>query len=277
MLPLLALGTGARASTPTPGAAAVPQRIVSLAPSITETLFALGAGPRVVAVSDYCDDPPEARRLPRIGSFLTPSLEAVLAMRPDVVIGERSPGNREVVETLRRLGVRVEIDEPARLADVPRVIRRIAAVAGVPDAGERLVVDLERRMAATRARIAGTDAPRVLMVVGQSPLVAVGPGTVLGDLLEQAGGRNVAPPDAPWPHLSVEVVIAADPEVIIDSSMGTEEGTATLAFWAPLASLAAVRNGRVYPFRDTRMLRPGPRIPEAFEDLARLLHPDRWR
>jgi len=256
--------------------AAAPARIVSLAPSVTETLFALGAGPRVVAASDFCDYPPEVAALPRIGSFLAPSIEAVVGARPDLVIGTPSPGNRAPVETLRGLGVRVEIVEARRLDELPGVIRRIAALAGVPEHGERLLAAMGRETEATRTRTAGAPRRRVLMVVGQSPLVAVGRESFLGDLLEAAGGENVTPAGEAWPHLGLEYVIAADPEVVIDSSMGTEEGAAIRAFWDPLVSVAAVRLGRVHPFRSYRALRPGPRVPEALADLARLIHPERW-
>jgi iron complex transport system substrate-binding protein len=265
---------GPAAGPPSP-AAVLPARIVSLAPSVTETLFALGAGDRVVAVSDYCDYPPEVKRLPHVGSFNAPSVEAVLAQRPDLVIGTPSPGNHENVLTMRRLGLRVEIVDPERLADLPAVTRAIAAYAGIPEAGERLVAKMAREMDAVRARVAGAPKPRTLMLVGQDPLIAVGPDSFLGEMLVEAGAVNVAPAGG-WPRLNVEVVIAADPEVIIDCSMGTEAGTATLGFWTKFASLTAVRSERVYPFRSFEALRPGPRLPQALAELARLLHPDRF-
>lgn len=254
-----------------------PARIVSLAPSITETLFALGAGDRVVAVSDYCDHPPEVTRLPRVGSFNAPNVEAVLAARPDVVIGAPSPGNHENVLTMRRLGLRVEIVDPERLADLPAVTRTIAAVAGVPEAGERLVATMAREMAAVRTRVAGAPKPRVMMLVGQDPLIAVGPESFLGEMLVEAGAVNLAPQGEAWPRLNLEVVIAADPEVIVDCSMGTEAGTATLEYWTRFPSITAVKTKRVYPFRSFEALRPGPRLAVALEELARVLHPDRFR
>jgi len=260
-----------------PARAAAPARIVSLAPSVTETLFALGVGPRVVAVSDYCDYPPEVRRLPKIGSFLDPSIEAIVAQRPDVVIGVPSPGNHEAVAALQTLGIRVDVSDPEHLADLAPVTRMIAAAAGVPEAGERLIAELERGMDAVRARVATQPPRRVLMAIGQDPLVAVGTTSFLGELIAAARGVNVAPPGNPWPHVNVEYVIARDPEVIIDSSMGTEEGSSAARYWERLPSLAAVRDKRVYAFRDYRALRPGPRLPAAFEDLARLIHPEAWR
>lgn len=252
-----------------------PARIVSLAPSVTETLFALGAGPRVVAVSDYCDYPPEVLTLPKIGSFVTPSIEAIVAQRPDVVIGAPSPGNHEAVMALQRLGIRVVAPDPEHLRGLPDAIRGIAAAAGVPDAGDRLVADIERGMDAVRHRVAAMPERRVLMAIGRDPLVAVGSTSFLGELLVEARAINVAPA-GPWPHVNVEYVVAQDPEVIIDSSMGTEQ-TAAAGFWERFPSLAAVREGRVYAFRSMRVLRPGPRLPQAFEDLARLIHPEAWR
>jgi len=116
----------------------------------------------------------------------------------------------------------------------------------------------------------------VLMLVGQDPLVAVGPESFLGELLVEAGAVNVAPAGESWPRLNVEVVIAANPEVIIDLSMGTEAGTAVADYWTRFPSIAAVRARRVYPFRSLEALRPGPRLPQALTELARVLHPERF-
>jgi iron complex transport system substrate-binding protein len=276
-LRLLAVLVATLAAVAPAAAESVPVRIVSLAPSATETLFALGVGDRVVGVSDYCDYPPAVSALPRIGSFVTPSVEAIIALEPDLVIGLPSPGNLPAVRTLERAGLRVEIVRPDRLVDVAPTTRRIAALAGVPDAGERLVAKMDAAMAAVRARVATAPRRRVLMVIGRAPLVAVGPESFLGDLLDEARAVNLAPAATEWPHLSVEYVIAADPEVVIDSSMGTEAAYATADFWLRLESLTAVRTGQVHPFRSYRVLRPGPRLAAAFADLARVIHPERWR
>ncbi len=276
MVCALAAATAAGPSAAGQAPVAPPARIVSLAPSVTETLFALGAGARVVAVSTFCDYPPEVRSLPKIGSFVAPSVEAIIAQRPDVVIGAPSPGNHEAALTLERLGIPVEAPDPEHLAAMPEVIRRIAAAAGVPQEGERLVARIEREMQAVRRRVAGLPPRRVLMAVGQDPLVAVGDTSFLGELLAEAGAVNVAPPGSAWPRVTLEYVVARDPEVIIDTSMGTEEQGGA-GFWQRLPSLAAVRDGRVHAFRSDRLLRPGPRLPAGFADLARLIHPEAWR
>ncbi len=260
-------------------AATMPARIVSLTPSVTETLFALGAGPRVVAVSDYCDYPPEVLALPKIGSFLTPSVEAIIGMRPDVVIGTPSPANHDAVAALERLGLRVVVVDAERFGEVWPAMRTIAEAAGVPDAGERLVARMQSEMRAIRARLDGAPRRRVLMVVGQNPLVAVGHDSFLGDLVDAAGATNVAPGTTAWPRVSLEYVIAADPEVIIDASAGmaNQQPTPPQEWWAQYPSLAAVREHRVHGFRSYKLLRPGPRLVSVFEDLARLIHPERWR
>ena len=273
---LLLVAAPVRADEPSRTPETPPARIVSLAPSVTETLFALGAGPRVVAVSTFCDYPPEVARLPKIGSFVAPSVEAIIAQRPDVVIGAPSPGNHEAALTLERLGIRVVAPDPEHLAAMPQVIREIAAAAGVPEEGERLVARIASEMDTVRRRVAGLPRKRVLMAVGQDPLVAVGDTSFLGELLAEAGATNVAPPGLPWPRVALEYVVARDPEVIIDTSMGTE-GQSSVAFWQRLPSLAAVRDGNVHAFRSDRVLRPGPRLPQGFEDLARLVHPEAWR
>ena len=142
--------------------------------------------------------------------------------------------------------------------------------------GNIALAGMQRDMDAVRKKIAGAPTPRTLVIVGQDPLIAVGPDGFLGEMLVAAGAVNVAPAKGAWPRLGLEVVIAADPEVVVDCSMGTEATTATLDFWNRFPSLAAVRNGRVHPFRFFEALRPGPRLAIALEELARVLHPDRF-
>lgn len=260
--------------------AAPPARIVSLAPSVTEILFALGVGERVVGVSTYCDYPPEAKRVDRIGTFLTPNVELILAKRPDLVIGVPSPGNRAPVENLQDLGLRVLIVDPEGVAAIATAIRDVARAVDVEAAGERLVRDIESKLAAIAARLADAPAPRVLMVVGRVPLVAAGRGTYQDELIRLAHGTNVAAPSGErWPHLSLEFAIKAAPEVIIDASMGSESEPGSAAgreFWQQLPTIPAVRDRRLYGYRVDHLLRPGPRVPETLETMARYIHPERF-
>jgi iron complex transport system substrate-binding protein len=253
------------------------QRIISLAPSVTETLFALGAGDEVVGVSTYCDYPPEVRKIKRVGTFLTPNVEAIIALRPDVIIGVPTPGNERPVRSLQSLGLKVVIVGGDTMRQMRESIDLIAQAISRAAAGRDLLERIDARLAAIQARVHAAPARRVLMVVGQKPLVAVGSGTFQDELIRMAGGINVAGGTGlAWPHLNIETVIAWAPEVIIDTSMGTEESARTLEFWKQFPSLPAVRDQRVYGYRSYQLLRPGPRIAEALDAMARAIHPERF-
>jgi iron complex transport system substrate-binding protein len=267
----LALATRARAEV---------RRVVSLAPSVTETIFALGRGDRLVGVSTYCDYPPDAARIARVGTFLTPNVEAIVALRPDVVIGVPTPGNRNPVETLQRLGLKVVVVDPQTVADILTATVAIARALGDEASGTALAARIGQRLERVRARVAGAPPRSVLMVVGRSPLIAVGAGTFQHELIELAGGRNVAAgAGGAWPHLSLEAAIASAPEVIIDTTMGSEEAAAEAvhAFWSAFPVIPAVRDRRVHLLRAYEVLRPGPRVADAFEATARFIHPERFQ
>jgi len=249
-----------------------PGRVVSLAPSVTEIVYALGVGDRLVGVCAQCDEP-AAASLPRVGGYLAPSVEATLALRPALVIVVPSPGNREAVRAIERAGVRVLVVQDRTLNDLWASIRDVSAALGVEPAGATLAAELQHRLDDVHARIAGRPRPRVLAVVGHRPLVAVGPGTLQDDLIAIAGGENVmADAGGPWPALSLEVVVARAPDVIVDASMGTEAGLHEL--FDHLETIPAVRAGRVVRLADAdAFLRAGPRVPTAAAALASLFHP----
>jgi iron complex transport system substrate-binding protein len=257
------------------------QRIISLAPSATEMVFALGMGDRLVGVSVYCDYPPEAQKIERVGTFLTPNVEAIVAKQPDVIIAMPSPGNQSSVEALRRLGLRMLLVDPQTVAEIEASLVTVGRELGREDAAHALVGRIEARLAALRGQLADAPQRSVLMVVGQTPLIAVGAGTFQDELIRMAHGHNVAAAGGgTWPHLSIELAIAAAPEVIIDTSMGNEEriGAApAMAFWKGFPTIPAVREGRVYGYKEYRLLRPGPRVDEAFETIARFVHPERFQ
>jgi iron complex transport system substrate-binding protein len=256
------------------------QRIISLAPSVTETVFALGLGDRLVGVSVYCDYPPEAQRIDRVGTFLTPNVEAIVAKRPDVIIAVPSPGNQGSVQALRRLGLKVVLVDPNTVAEIKESLLTIGRELGHEDAAQALVARIDAHIAAVQARLDNAPARKVLMVVGQTPLVAVGAGTFQDELIRMAHGDNLAArAGGSWPRLSIEFAIAAAPEVIIDTSMGNEEraGAApAMAFWKSFPTIPAVHDGHVYGYKAYQVLRPGPRIAEAFEAFARFIHPERF-
>jgi cobalamin transport system substrate-binding protein len=260
--------------------AAEVRRIISLAPAVTETVFALGLGDELVGVSAYCDYPPEALRIDRVGTFLTPNVEAIIAKRPDLVIVMPTPGNRSGVEALQQLGIKVVVVDPNTVAEIKESLITIGRELGREADGQALVARIDERMKAVRARIADAPERKVLMVVGQTPLIAVGSGTFQDELIRMARGINLAAAaSGTWPHLSLEFAIAAAPEVIIDTSMGNEEVVGAgpaMAFWNAFPTIPAVREHHVFGYKAYAVLRPGPRIGEAFADIAQFIHPERF-
>jgi cobalamin transport system substrate-binding protein len=258
---------------------AVPQRIISLAPSLTETVFALGLGDQLVGVSVYCDYPPAATHIDKVGTFLTPNVEAIIAKKPDVVLAIPSPGNRSGVESLRDLGIKVVVVDPNTLAQIKDAIRTIGRELGRDTEAQAVLGRIDAQFAEVIARLGDVPRRRVLMVVGQTPLIAVGRGTFQNELIEMARGTNVAASaSSAWPHLSLEYAIAAAPEVIIDTSMGDEEsrgGKGALAFWEAFPTIPAVRDQHVFGYKAYEVLRPGPRIGDAFAAMARYIHPEK--
>lgn len=247
------------------------QRIVSLAPSTTETLFAIGAGAQVVGVSRFCDYPPEAERLPRVGGFNDPSLEAVLALRPTLVTGARGPGNRGAVDRLGAQQIDTYFPQDGSLDDVRAAIRGLGQRTEHAREADALVVEIDRHLAAIGAAIAGKPRPRVLLVFGRRPLSVAGPHTFPDEMLRAAGADNVVTDGPTYPSLGIERVIELAPDVILEAGM-VAGGDGDFD-WARYPSIPAVRDGRVIRFEDARVLRPGPRVADGVAVLARLVHP----
>jgi iron complex transport system substrate-binding protein len=254
---------------------------VSTSPSITETLFALGLGDRVVGVSTFCRFPPDVAKLPKVGTFLKPEAELIAGLRPDlVVVHEVSTG---IDRRLASLRIPFVVVERGTLASVFSSIRQIAAATGVPDRAEPLVAGIERRLAAVRR--AATARPRVLFVIGRRPgtladLVAVGPGSYINDLIELAGGANVlaiaGQPE--YPRISMETVLRLDPEVIVDTvDMGETETERRQRqpmnerLWSAFGTLSAVKTRRLHAATTDALVVPGPRVVDAAEWVAALL------
>lgn len=255
------------------------KRVISLAPSITEILCAIGARSRLVGIDDYSHYPPEVEKIQRVGQFLSPSAERVVALRPDVVLLSSetiTPG--AVAEFQSHLGVPVFVLCPHRLADVPRNVRLIGRLLGLESGGERVAGNLEQRLTAIEKKVAGQPRPTVFFEVFHQPLQAVGPNTVLNDLIRVAGGRNVAESQSQrFPLFSLEALIAADPEAYV---VTTDHGAVAVSDPAKrpgFSALRAVRAGRVVRIPGDLILQPTPRLVEGTEMLARALHPESFR
>jgi iron complex transport system substrate-binding protein len=257
--------------------AAAQMRIVSLAPSVTETLFALGAGPEVVGVSQYCDYPPQVRDLPRVGSFLTPNLEAIIALRPTLIVGLELSSDVREIRALNSMGYPVLLVSDDSLQQIENSIEKVGARIDRKADAHRLVDQIQSQIAAVRNRLSDVKPLRALMLVGHQPIVAVGPGTYLDELMRIARADNIA--DAvgqQWPHLSTEFIIAMRPEVVLDGAMGTDQSSSS-SFWEKYPTIPAVRDHRVYGYAEDPMLHAGPRVGQSLEIIARKIHPEAWQ
>ena len=247
-----------------------PKRIVSLAPNITETLFALGVGDRVVAVTNFCDYPPEVESLPSIGSFSNPDFETILAKKPDLVLGITSGGDESVADKLEGAGVPYAFLRTYTVQDTLEMFEAVGDLVGRPDAGRQLAARIEQNFEDIRREYSDAAVP-TLLVYGHDPLVAAGPGTFGHQLLEMAGGKNVVgDSDKKFPRLDLEKVLALQPERIIDTSMRPEQAEGS--YWDQHTSLQAVQSGGVVHLTDPVVLRPGPRIDEGLRRIVDAIH-----
>jgi len=252
----------------------IPRRIVSLAPSITETVFALGFGNRLVGVTSHCDYPAEAKRLPKIGDFMSPSLEVIAAKQPDLVIGVTGATDPARAREIERLGIKITLVSVSSVSEILSSFKRIAALLGDPDAGATLVEKITAQFGKVKRRIAPAPRRSTLLAVGLRPLVAVGGKNFLDELITLAGGENIAGnASQPWLNLPDEYVVAKAPQVIIQAGMGSDASRPTRQ-WSDLKSIPAVKERRVYTYNSDKILRPGPRIGEGLEEIARLIHPE---
>ncbi len=252
-----------------------PTRIVSLAPSVTEMLFAIGAGERVVGVTSFCNYPPEAQAKPKVGGAF-PNLEVVLSLKPTLVLAPRDFIRPDMVAKLDQLKIPLFILETNNIEDVLRHIQTVGRMLGRSEQSDAVAGDLRRRVADVKTRTAGAARPRVFYVLNSDPLMTAGPGSFIHQLIELAGGTNVAA-DAPvaYPRLSLEEVIRQDPQVIL-FPVGDEEGIPNeeQQRWLRWPTLSAVKQNRFVRIPSVLLDRPGPRVVDGLEQLARELHPD---
>jgi len=252
-----------------------PERIVSLAPSHTEILFALGLGDRVVGVTDYCNYPEEAAGRPTVGGFADIDVETVVGLGPDLVLGTSMHAS-ELAPRLQALGVTTFIVDPRTVADVLETILTVGIITGRTQQAALLVAQMTERIAAVAHAVEGEPEPKVFWELGPD-LFTAGPGSFVDDLIRLAGGENVASnAQGLWPQLGVEMILLEDPDVIVlaDHAYGeTFEKVAARPGWG---QIAAVVEGRVIELSDDDIFsRPGPRLVDALEFLAKALHPER--
>lgn len=260
-----------------------PRRIVSIAPGLTEALFLLGAGDRVVGVTEFCDYPPEARTRAVIGGITNVNLEKVISLQPDLVLITRGVPIA-VVNSLRQAGLTVVGKDPKTVRDVLDDLRDLGQYLGMEEEAERVVAGLEARLEAVVAqgkRVFGAaGGPQVLMVIGLEPLFVAGPGSIGDDIIRLCGARNVVQAEAgeqvgAWPQYSLERIVQHNPDIIISTLQHHEvtagETLARLRQMAGWRELEAVKQGRVYDLDADLLLRAGPRLIDGLEAAARVI------
>jgi iron complex transport system substrate-binding protein len=258
----------------------LPQRIVSLAPSNTEILFALGLEDRLVGTTDYCDYPEAAKAKPRVAGYLTPDMEKVVSVQPDLILAE-AIHEKTVLPTMEKLGLTVIVMSAASLDTVLNDIRLVGHINGRSKAAARLVDSLNGRIQAVVSKTA-TLTPeqrlKVLYVVWHNPIWTMGRETFINDLIWKAGGVNIFANDFEKSRVvSLEAVVAKNPQVIIVSGMGTSGNLIynSIMKETRLAGVDAVVNKMVYRISDANLIeRPGPRVVDGLEEIAKLVHPE---
>jgi len=254
--------------------AKAPSRIISLAPSVTEMLFAIGAGTQVVGVTQFCDFPAEAKQKTKVG-YTNPNLESLVALDPDLIVAPQEFLKPDLIGKLEQLKIPVFILADRTVEDVFAHIQTLGRMLDRSTEATALGMDLRQHIARIKARTQSAVPVRVLYVLNSEPLITVGPGSFIDQLIGLAGGVNVATKSAtPYPRLSMEVVLQENPEILVFPT-GKAEGISESEqqTWRKWSTLTAVKRGNLRQIPADLLNRPGPRIGKALELLADLFHP----
>ncbi len=247
-----------------------PSRIISLAPNITETLFALGLGDRVIGVTTYCDFPAEAKTKEKIGDTIKPNLERIIALKPDLVLLSTSSQLEKITHQLDQLAIPVYITNPRTVTEVVSSIRKLGEVTGTSNRAEELASSMQQRITAIEKV---EQRPRVLYVLQLSPLITAGKNTFINDLINLAGGISISGEETTdYPQFSRETVIARAPEIIILPESHGSEIVDIEAVKKTFVTTPAVKNNRIVTINPDLIDRPGPRIVEGLAELEKKIH-----
>ncbi|MBC2711799.1 MAG: cobalamin-binding protein [Desulfosarcina sp.] len=255
-----------------------PQRIVSMAPSITEIVFALDLSNRLVGATQFSDYPPAVKALPKVGSYVHLDVEKIVALHPDLCIAVKDGNPISVVSKLESVGIPVYAVDPINLDAVMDTLLELGRLLDVNDRAKAIVAEMADRIQRVQQRVSGaSNRPAVFFQIGISPIVSVGTKTFIHELIVMAGGTNLAHGKTPYPRFSKEQVIVLRPEVIIITSMARMAVFEQVkADWQQWRELPAVKNDRIYLVDSNVLDRPTPRLVDGLELLAQLIHPDRF-
>ncbi len=249
-----------------------PHRVVCLLPSVTDTVFALGSGDDVVAVSDFTTYPPAALKKPSVGSLIKPSIETILSFHPDLVLGTQIPGSVETATQLEAVGIPVYLVDPRGLAGILHSVESIGEALNRGEQAAALNASLARRIEAVRARTAGKPAPRVLVPIWYDPIITIGKHAFITEIIETAGAKSVTDDLMPdWPQISLEAVITRAPEALL-LIRGGKIDISVLQNRPGWSSLPAIQTGKIY-YVENGIQNPSPVAIDALEELAKEFHP----
>jgi iron complex transport system substrate-binding protein len=253
-----------------------PQRVVSLAPSITEIVFALDQGHRLKGVTTYSDFPPQAVKLPKVGSYVQLDLEKIVALKPDLCIAIKDGNPIAVARRLESLKIPVYAVNPRNLESVMQTVQEVGELLNVQEKADKLVQSMNLRIQKVKSLVAKTTyRPRVFFQIGVSPIVSVGTHTFSNELIVLAGGKNVAQGPIAYPRYSIEQVLALSPEVIIITSMARVAIFKQVkAEWNRWPNMPAVRNHQIFIEDSNLFDRPTPRLVDGLELMVKLIHPE---
>lgn len=253
-----------------------PQRIVSLAPGISETLYALGLEDKIVGVTTFCDWPAAARAKTKIGGFTNPSIEKIVSLRPDLILATADGNRKETARQLEKLGLPVYVTNPTSTSGVLKSIGHIGSITSREKEAAALVEKLRQKLHSVAVRTRGKKKPRVFFQLGMEPMITAGRGTLIHEVIERAGGVNVAGNDvANYPRYSAEGIISASPDIIVFAPMVNDKTfEAVYKFWRAFGKVPAVKNGKIYPIDANLINRASPRIFDAVEILSFMFHPE---
>lgn len=252
-----------------------PKRIIALAPSITEIIFALGQQDRLKGTTQFSNYPAEAAKLPKVGSYVRLDLERIVALNPDLCIAIKDGNPKGIIDRLQSLNIPVFAVNPRNLESMMQTIQKIGSILNASQKANTLVKDMRSRIQQVDALVSRIDRrPRVFIQIGISPIISAGRNTFIHELVVRAGGINVAAGNRAYPHFSREQVLALAPDVLIITSMARSGAfEKAKADWNRLSHMPAVREKRIYTVNSDVFDRPSPRLLDALEILTRLLHP----
>lgn len=249
------------------------ERIVSLAPSVTEIVYAAGAGDRLVGVTTFCNFPPQALEVAKVGDTLSPNMETIVALKPDLVLVSTASQIEAFTKTLADNGIAVYVTNPTTLEGVIQTVRKLGEIFGTSTVADPAAVELKRRVGDVWAKLQLDEKVRVFVQVSKEPLFTIGKESYLNEPIAKAGGISVtADVETAFPKLSKETASALKPEAIILSESDDNREPNEV-----FASSPALKNGRVYKINADLLSRPGPRLVDAYEQIAKYLHPEKFK